>query len=86
VPGGDRIASGELINLSLTGCYVHTAEPCQAGSDIEIVLQVGRSRIHSLGRVKVVKENQGMGVEFAGDLAQRLQRLPRFLKLVGGAR
>jgi hypothetical protein len=86
VPGGDQIASGELTNLSLTGCYVHTSEPCQIGSDIEIVLQVGRTRIFSLGRVKLVKENEGMGVEFVGDLAQRLQRLPRFLNLVGGAR
>ncbi len=78
------IASGEVSNLSLSGCYVQTDKPCPVGASVEIVVQAGRGRIYSQARVKSVKENQGMAVEFVGDLAQRLQRLPRFVQMVSG--
>jgi hypothetical protein len=76
------ITSGEVSNLSLAGCYVQTAQPCPVGARVEIVVQAGRARIYSQAQVKSVKENQGMAVEFVGDLAQRLQRLPRFVQMV----
>lgn len=85
---GGPILSGEITNLSLAGCFIRTAQPCPVGSDLEIVVQAGKARIYSPGRVKSVKENQGMAVEFVGELAQRLQRLPRFVQVVsaGGQR
>lgn len=78
------IASGEVSDLSLSGCYVQTAQPCPVGASVEIVVQAGRARIYSQARVKSVRANQGMAVEFVGDLAQRLQRLPRFVQMVSG--
>lgn len=78
----ERILTGELRNLSLTGCYVKTSEPCPVGGGVEIVLHSGETRIYAQGRVKTVKPNHGMAVEFAGDLAERLRRLPRFVQVV----
>lgn len=83
---GGPILSGEVTNLSLTGCYIQTPRPCPVGSGVEIVVQAGKARIYSPGRVKTVKENQGMAVEFVGDLVQRLQRLPRFVQVVSAGR
>lgn len=83
---GGPILSGEVTNLSLAGCYIQTPQPCPVGSDVEIVLQAGKARIYSSGRVKSVRENQAMAVEFVGDLAQRLQRLPRFVQVVSAGR
>lgn len=82
----EEIASGELMNLSLAGCYVQTPRPCPLGAAVEVVLQAGRARIHTHGRVKAIRENEGMALEFEGDLSQRLQRLPRFAQLVSAAR
>jgi hypothetical protein len=82
---GGVIMSGDVSNLSLAGCYVQTTQPCPTGASIEIVVQAGKARIYSQARVKSVKENQGMAVEFVGDLAQRLQRLPRFVQMVSGS-
>lgn len=78
----EQITSGELMNLSLAGCYVQTSQPCPPGAAVEVVLQAGRARIYTHGRVKAIRENEGMALEFEGDLSQRLQRLPRFVQLV----
>ena len=79
------IIAGELLNLSLTGCYVQTSEACPPGAGVEIVLQSSGTRIYAQGRVKAVNENHGMAVEFEGDLAERLQRLPRFVQVVSSS-
>lgn len=79
---GGVVMSGEVSNLSLAGCFVQTAQPCPVGAHVEIVVQAGKARIYSQAQVKSVKENQGMAVEFVGDLPQRLQRLPRFVQMV----
>src|SRR5690242_10197442 len=83
---GGVVMSGEVSNLSLAGCFVQTAQPCPLGASVEIVVQAGKARIYSQGRVKSVKESQGMAVEFVGDLAERLQRLPRFVQMVSARR
>jgi PilZ domain len=82
MPEDGVIMSGEVSNLSLAGCFVQTAQPCPVGASVEIVVQAGKARIYTQGRVKSVKKNQGMAVEFVGDLTQRLQRLPRFVQMV----
>lgn len=81
-----EITSGQLTNLSLAGCYIHTPQPCRVGASLEIVVQDGSARIYTQGRVKAVQESQGMAVEFVGDLPQRLQRLPRFVQVVSASR
>ena len=81
----EEITSGELLNLSLAGCCVRTSQPCPPGAAVEVVLQAGRARIFTFGRVKAIRENEGMALEFEGALAQRLQRLPRFVQMVAAA-
>lgn len=77
-----RIISGELLNLSLTGCCVQTASPYPPGTELEVALQAGDTRIHLHGQVKSSNGNQSMAVEFDGNLAARLQRLPRFVRMI----
>ena len=81
-----EIGSGELINLSLSGCYLQTASTYPPGTDLELAVQAGRTRIHAHGRVKTVKQHRGMAVDFVGELPQRLQRLPRFVQMIAAGR
>lgn len=85
-PGNGAISSGEVINLSLGGCYIQSSEPCPVGASLELVMQVGRNRIYTQGRVTVVNGKNGMGVEFESSLRDCLQRLPRFIKVVSSGR
>lgn len=84
-PGGP-ILSGKVANLSLGGCYVQTPEPYPVGASLELVMQLGRNRIYTQGRVTAVDEKQGMGVKFEGNLRDCLQRLPRFVQVVSTGR
>ena len=85
-PGNDAISSGEVANLSLGGCYIQSSQPCPVGASLELVMQVGRNRIYTQGRVTVVNGKHGMGVEFESNLRDCLQRLPRFIKVVSSGR
>ena len=81
-----KIFSAEITNLSLGGCHLQTAEPCPVGTSLEIVVQVGKARIYTQGRVTALQEEQGMGVKFESNLRECLQRLPRFVQVVSGAK
>ena len=81
-PATRQIISGELLDLSLSGCRVQTATPCPPGTELEVALQAGKTRIHAQGRVKTSHSNRSMAVEFDGDLVERLQRLPRFIRII----
>lgn len=81
-PGNCAISSGEVVSLSLGGCYIQSSEPYPVGASLELVMQVGRNRIYTQGRVTAVNEKHGMGVEFESNLRDCLQRLPRFVKIV----
>jgi hypothetical protein len=81
----DQVLCGELANLSLTGCYIQTTQPCAVDTGLEVVVQVGRARIYSPARVKTVRAGEGMGIEFTGDLPQRLRRLQRFVQVLSAA-
>ena len=81
-----KIVSAELTNLSLGGCHLQTAEPCPVGTSLEIVVQVGKARIYTQGRVTALQKEQGMGVKFESNLRECLQRLPRFVQMVAGAK
>lgn len=84
-PGDGVIMSGEVANLSLGGCYLRTAEALPLGASLELVLQVDKNRIYTQGRVTVVDEKQGIGVEFESNLRDCLRRLPRFVKVVSSS-
>ena len=80
-----QIISGELVNLSLAGCCVQTTTPCPPGTELEVALQAGDTRIHVHGQVKDSNSIRSMAVEFDGDLAERLQRLPRFVRMISAS-
>jgi PilZ domain len=64
VPGSKTSMSGTLTDLSLGGCYIKAPATCPKGTILELVLEVGKTRVHAQGRVAVVNPTTGMGIEF----------------------
>jgi PilZ domain len=53
-----------LRNVSLRGCYVETARPLPAGSEIDLLLFMGDRTVRAGAKVRFVHRSAGMGVEF----------------------
>src|SRR6185437_11641658 len=56
---------GTITDLSLTGCYVEMLSPLPVDAEAEVVLSVGSSTLHILGKVRTSRPGLGMGIEFA---------------------
>jgi hypothetical protein len=61
--GSDRL-SGKLGDISLTGCYMETSNPWQAGCVLTLMLKIGSFEIRAAGVVRVVYAGVAMGIEF----------------------
>ncbi len=61
--GGDGIWA-KLEDLSLTGCYLKTAQPFAADRRLNLLLKVGDTEIKASGVVRVCYPRVAMGVEF----------------------
>ncbi|MFI5114211.1 MAG: PilZ domain-containing protein [Terriglobales bacterium] len=56
--------SGKILDLSLGGCYIETAQPLQRGTLVEVIVQVDASSFRALGRVKDSRDRSGAALEF----------------------
>jgi hypothetical protein len=79
IQGSKTSMSGTLTDLSLGGCYVKADATCPKGTILELVLQVGKARVHAQGRVAVVNPTTGMGIEFTSS-ERSISRLPAMIK------
>jgi hypothetical protein len=64
VKGGETRTWGAMTDISASGCYVEMYNPCTAGTDIEMALEVGDTKIAAEGIVRVVYPGLGVGIEF----------------------
>jgi hypothetical protein len=81
IQGSKTSMSGTLTDLSLGGCYIKAQATCPKGTALELVLEVGKTRVHAQGRVAVVNPTTGMGIEFTS--AERsISRLPAMIKTI----
>jgi PilZ domain len=81
VPGSKTSMSGTLTDLSLGGCYIKAPATCPKGTILELVLEVGKTRVHAQGRVAIVNPTTGMGIEFTS--AERsISRLPAVINTI----
>jgi len=72
--------SGQLIDLSLGGCYVRISPPYLPGTLLDVVLRVGEVRIRIEGQVAVVQPRTGMRIEFTRIVDETSKRLPQLIK------
>jgi PilZ domain len=79
--GSKTSMSGALTDLSLGGCYVKAQATCPKGTVLELVLEVGKTRLHAQGRVAVVNPTKGMGIEFTST-ERSISRLPAMIKSI----
>jgi len=56
--------SGKILDLSLGGCYIETAQPLQRGTLVEVIVQVDASSFRALGQVKDSRDRSGAALEF----------------------
>ena len=56
--------SGKILDLSLGGCFIETAQPLQRGTLVEVIVQVDASSFRALGRVKDSRDRSGAALEF----------------------
>ncbi len=64
VKGTETRTWGPMTDISASGCYVEMYNPCPAGTELEMTLEVGESRIAAEGVVRVIYPGLGIGVEF----------------------
>lgn len=81
IPGSNTSISGDLTDLSLGGCYVKAQATCPKGTILELVLEVGKTRLHAQGRVAVVNPTTGMGIEFTSS-ERSISHLPALINTI----
>ncbi len=81
VAGSKTSIAGNLTDLSLGGCYVKAQATCPKGAILELVLEVGKTRLHAQGRVVAVNPTTGMGIEFTGS-GSSIRRLPALINTI----
>ena len=81
IHGSKTSMAGALTDLSLGGCYVKAQATCPKGTILELVLEVGKTRVHAQGRVAVVNPTTGMGIEFTSS-ERSISRLPAMIKTI----
>jgi hypothetical protein len=79
--GSKTNMSGKLTDLSLGGCYIQAPATCPRGTVLELVLEVGETRLHAQGKVTVVNSAAGMGVEFTS-ADKSISRLPALINSI----
>jgi hypothetical protein len=81
VPGSKTSMSGTVTDLSLGGCYIKAHATCPNGTILELVLEVGKHRLHAQGTVAVVNPTTGMGIEFTSS-ERSIGRLPALINII----
>lgn len=81
IRGSKTSMSGALTDLSLGGCYIKAQATCPKGTILELVLEVGKTRVHAHGKVAVVSPTTGMGIEFTS-AEKSISRLPAMIKTI----
>lgn len=64
LPFNGASLSGRILDLSLGGCCIQTAEPLRRGTLVEVIVQVNASSFRALGRVKDTRDRSGAALEF----------------------
>jgi PilZ domain-containing protein len=61
--------NAQCTNISISGCYITTANPNPAGTSIRLSMKQGSTVLECTARVAYSVWTEGMGVAFAGSLA-----------------
>ena len=63
--GADNLGWGVCSEISCTGCYVETVKPLLLNTPIDVIVRLRNREMRIKGRVRSVRKNWGMGIEFS---------------------
>jgi hypothetical protein len=63
LPLEGAVLPGKIIDLSLGGCCIETAQPLPPGAPAEIVIRVNNSSFRALGQIKAIR-GRSAGMQF----------------------
>lgn len=72
----------QLTDLSLGGCYLRMSSPFPVSTRVTLSMRVAGLELKTEGVVRVMHEEQGMGVEFTQSTAEHRAMLEKFLGLL----
>jgi len=83
--GGGAPILGNLVDLSLGGCFVETSAILPAGKPLVLVFSIDDGKLHAEGTVLRIDPGTGIAIQFNDmDRANR-ERIPRILEFVQSA-
>ncbi|PYX49941.1 MAG: hypothetical protein DMG76_35730 [Acidobacteria bacterium] len=72
----------ETADLSVRGCYIETLFTLPLGTQVQVVLQAGKSKLLTTGKVVTRDPNVGNGIEFTGMADKDRETLRQFIDAV----
>ena len=78
----DPPISCRLTDLSLGGCYLEITSPFPVGTRVTLSMRAANVELRAEGIVRVMHQDQGMGVEFTQTTRQQREALEKFLDLL----
>jgi len=81
-PAGSGPVFGNLIDVSLGGCYVETSAILTAGTDVKLVFSIDDGKLHADGTVTRLHPGAGIAVQFKELNREDKARMHRILEFV----
>jgi diguanylate cyclase (GGDEF)-like protein/putative nucleotidyltransferase with HDIG domain len=81
-PEGSGPVFGNLIDVSLGGCYVETSAIVTAGTDVKLVFSIDDGKLHADGTVTRLHPGAGIAVQFKELNREDKARMHRILEFV----
>ncbi len=79
-PSGQPVIWGKASDFSLGGCFVEMPIPLQQGSEFEIALWLGETKLRVQGQVATTAPGFGIGVRFSNLSAENQEFLRRHIE------
>ena len=79
---GDGPVFGNLIDISLGGCYVETSEILVPGSDVKLVFSIDDGTLSAEGSIARIHPGSGVAVQFKEMSRESREKMYRILEFV----
>ena len=80
--GGAGPILGNLIDISLGGCYIETSAILTTGSEVELIFSIDDGKLQAGGVVVRIDPGSGIGVRFNSMNPEERERMHRILEFV----
>jgi hypothetical protein len=81
LPHGGLLFRGQILNLSLSGCYVETALlNLERGTHVEVYFVTNQLQFRVMGNIAVLRRRRGVGISFVNVSERRARHLASLVK------